>query len=126
MCYFLLLKYAFWEPSGVERDSLIYELKIPKIAKDFPTWEPLQVPLYSFRFADGVKPRAVIMTYTSKLTFTNVFLRFKNENYNCAYSERHSANCFKSSKDYMTYDISLTKKNANTEVVVVIIGNANE
>lgn len=32
---FLSLKWVFWEPSDIQRNSLIYYLKVPKYAKKF-------------------------------------------------------------------------------------------
>lgn len=46
-------RFLMWEPDGLERGSMLYELKIPADAKAWPLWEPSGAVLYDFRHADG-------------------------------------------------------------------------
>jgi hypothetical protein len=122
-CLYAYTLFAFWEPSNVERGSLIYQLKIPTIAKNYPTWDELGVPLYDFRIADGVKPRVVNIHYTSAMYFPSLILLINKLNFDCGKPEGKYAVCKKDSSHGAQYDISLKETDAGTEVEVSIIGD---
>jgi hypothetical protein len=121
-CCYAFIKYIFWEPSGVERGSLIYQLKIPKVVKNYPTWGELGTPLYDLRIADGEKPRMVKVYYTSASDFPSLISQVKKLNFNCTGPAEKHVLCFKNGEHSERYEISFRKTKAGTEVTVYIIG----
>jgi hypothetical protein len=122
-CGYAFLQYIFWEPSGIERGSLVYQLKIPDIAKNYPTWGELGVPLYDLRIADGEKPRLVRVYYTSALDLPNLISRSKELGFNCLAQEQQQVLCYKNDAGGTQHEISLKETRKGTEVKVDIIGD---
>ena len=121
-CCYAFLKYVFWEPSGVERGSLIYQLKIPELAKNYPTWGELGTPLYDLRIADGEKPRLVKVHYTSALAFAGLISRVKILNFGCSNPTEKQVLCSKKGEQGELYQINLREVQTGVEVTVAIIG----
>ncbi|KLV05493.1 hypothetical protein ABT56_10970 [Photobacterium aquae] len=86
--------WSFWEPSEFEEGSIIFELKIPGVIKDFNAIGAKSSPKYKYRIADGVKPSIITMSYCSSSSIRKISAYFENVGLKCENSvDFHGTKC---------------------------------
>jgi len=121
--FFLSLKWYFWEPSNIKKGSLVYMLKVPDAAKNFPVWGTDESPEYDVRTDDGLKPSAVIIRYNSTLTFEVLKQRVLDEGYRCEnYGSDTSVLCEKKPEAGHIQQIEIERKDRYSHVWILMTG----
>ncbi len=121
--FFLSLKWYFWEPSNIKKGSLVYILKVPGIAKSFPVWGAADSPEYDVRTADGLKPSAVIIQYSSTLTFDVLKQRVLDEGFSCNnYGKEKSVLCEKVPEVGRSQQIEIERNGSYFHVWILMTG----
>ena len=87
--------WSFWEPSDIQKGSLIYRLKVTVDAQTFPVWNQVSVPKYDVNIADGEKPSATILRYDSSLMLSALLDKARIANFSCQQIEPNAAICDK-------------------------------
>jgi len=119
--FFLSLKWYFWEPGNIKKESLVYMLKVPEVAKNFPIWGADGSLEYDVNTADGLKPSATIIRYNSVLTFDVLKQRVLDEGYSCkTYGKDKTEFCEKDGK-YVDYQLSLEEVENKSHIHIIII-----
>lgn len=116
------LTWAFWEPSDITRNSLIYWLKVPAAAKDFPVWSITGEALFDVRIADGLKPSFAIVQYSSTSTFEQLITQTKRIGFDCKLFENKDAVCDKEIGHGKFQQINITDNGRSREVNVLLGG----
>ncbi len=106
----LLVLWAYWEPSNVRKDTLVYRLVIPTEVKAFPTWSAIEKPDYSVSVAAGLKPSAVTMRYVSTQPLEGLSAEATSLNFTC--------------QPYPTGNIVCEKKINAAQTIQVILDTA--
>ena len=121
---FLLLKWMFWAPSDIQRNSLIYYLKVPKHVKEFPLWGTVNTPLYDVRYADGEKKSITVIDYTSSLNQQDLLKIARNLAFRCRQQAKEKMVCEKKTEIGQSIEMDFVKPNeANYfRITVVFIG----
>jgi len=91
----LVMMWSFWEPVNLEKDSLVYKLKVPQDAKQFPVWSQVTLPRYDISIADGEKPSATKMWYDSSLPLNSLINKAEETGFKCQQFETNAAICDK-------------------------------
>jgi hypothetical protein len=89
------IAWSFWEPANIEKDSFVYQLKVPTDAQDFPVWNKVTLPRYDVNIADGEKPSTTILRYESSLPVNALMENAEKLNFTCQKFEDNSAVCDK-------------------------------
>lgn len=72
----------------MEKDSMVYRLKVPDALKAFPTWGELTAPEYDISLPDSsAGPFVARMKYTTSLTLHEVLSEVKRLQFSC---EQHT------------------------------------
>jgi hypothetical protein len=89
----LAARFFAWEPDGLERGTLLYQLKIPAQAKDWPLWQPTSQVLYDFRNTDGEAHGFTRVHYTASLSVDALQRSLQGQGYVCTEPASHSLVC---------------------------------
>jgi hypothetical protein len=121
---FLSLKWVFWEPSDIQRNSLIYYLKVPKYAKEFPLWGTMNTPVYDVGHADGEKKSVTIIYYISSLNQQNLLEMAKNLAFKCRHLVKGKVVCNKKTDVGQSIELDFVKQTKMTyfSITVAFIG----
>lgn len=61
--FWLWLRYLMWEPSGIERGSVVYWMKVPRSIRALGLWRAKGPAQYDVRVGDGSAPGYVRIHY---------------------------------------------------------------
>ena len=119
--FVLLMKWAFWEPNGMKKGSMVYMLKVPDELKAFPIWGELTAPEYNISLPDSsVGPIASWMKYTTSLTLYKVMDEAIKLQFSCRIYTPGRAQCEKiineSQLIQLSYGKILSNRDENIEV----------
>lgn len=76
-------RFLMWEPDGLEQGSLLYQLKIPARAKEWPLWHATDNARYDFRHADGEARGYTYVRYTTTLQLGALHSTAQAQGYEC-------------------------------------------
>jgi hypothetical protein len=118
----LTARFLVWEPDGLQRGSLTYELKIPARAKAWPLWQPTGDPLYDFRHADGEARGYTNVHYTTALQLPALRDTAQRQGYVCTEPSPSSVVCDLKQGDVSAAQVTAepTADHAQTNVSVSI------
>lgn len=119
---FTYLKWSFWEPSDIKRNSLIYWLKVPNVARDFPVWDITDEATFDVRIADGLKPSFTIVEYSSSNKLDDLITMSKQIGFNCKLFQNKAAVCDKEMDNGKFQQINMTNKTSKREITIVFGG----
>jgi len=121
--FFLSLKWYFWEPSNIKKGSLVYMLKVPDVAKNFPVWGTDESLEYDVRTDDGLKPSTTIIRYDSPLSQDKLHKILLNKGYSCkTYGRDETQSCGKKQGKGTEYQLQIEKIEKRSHVRVIILG----
>lgn len=89
----LVIKFFLWEPSDIQRGSLVYHLKVPSEAQDFPLWEATSEPKYSISVGGGLEPTVTSFIYDSSITPRDLSTKLIADGYQCEHRSSASILC---------------------------------
>jgi hypothetical protein len=120
----LLIMWAYWEPSNIRKDTLVYRLMIPTEVKAFPAWGETDKPEYSVSIAAGLKPCAVTLRYRSTLQPAELSTEATKLNFTCQQYPTGGTVCEKKINAGQTIQVILDKaaSDTNSKVEVVFSG----
>lgn len=87
------LRFLVWEPDGLRRGTLLYQLKIPAKAKDLPLWRPTGDVAYAFWLGDGPGRGYTNVRYTTPLQLPALRDTAEREGYVCTEPSPSSIVC---------------------------------
>ncbi|VAW57986.1 hypothetical protein MNBD_GAMMA11-2893 [hydrothermal vent metagenome] len=120
--FFLISKWFFWEPYGVKRNSLVYMLKVPDVAKNFPVWGTDDSLEYDVIMADGLKPSTTIIRYNSSLSQDKLHKILLSKGYSCeTYRRDETVFCEKTPDPGVTFQMTIKIKSSHSYVKIIII-----
>ena len=121
---FLSLKWMFWEPSDIPKNSLTYYLKVPKPVKEFPLWGTVNTPVYDVRYADGEKKSVTIIHYTSSLNQQDLLEKARNLAFRCRQLIEEGIICEKKIDVGQSIELDFVKpaEAARLKINVIFIG----
>ena len=119
-----IVKWSFWEPVNIQKDSFVYKFKVLVELKAFPTWGQVSPPLYDVvSVAEGLKPGVVRMRYTSSLNLGQVVTEATKSEFKCPGSGGSNVLCLKnlSVGRYLELKISSSSDGSHSIIEVAYI-----
>jgi len=120
--FFLSLKWYLWEPDNIKKGSLVYMLKVPDIAKNYPLWEADDSLEYDVNAADGLKPRTTVIRYNSLLSQDALHKILLDKGYSCKrYGRDETLSCRKEQGKGAEYQLQIEKIEKRSLIRVIIL-----
>ncbi len=120
----LLVKWMLWEPTGIQKNSIVYHLMVPAELKSFPTWGETKAPEYDVvSIAEGMKPAVVRMHYATTINRDTFLAEAKKLQFNCPHAVITGEHCEKTlaTGRYFELNYSLYPVDTETDIEVAYI-----